>query len=149
MDASSITRYLTETFPDIQVETSDESSFFFCGEERKFPFATLVTKDSYDTVSNLNRPGVFRLNIGLARATFLSFFGAQPARPGEADAGPADCDFTALDRLMPHPVYGSMFWACVLNPSASTFEEKVRPLLAEAYEQASGRHSGRSSGKQD
>jgi len=33
---------------------------------------------------------------------------------------------TALDQLMPHPVYGRMFWVCVLNPSDVTFQ-KVQP----------------------
>ena len=38
-----------------------------------------------------------------------------------------------MDKLMPHPVYGRMYWVCVLNPSESTFET-IRPLLDEAYE---------------
>jgi hypothetical protein len=38
----------------------------------------------------------------------------------------ADCDFTALDQIMPHPVYGQMFWVCVLNPSPETFEAVQR-----------------------
>ena len=37
---------------------------------------------------------------------------------------------------MPHPVYGRMFWVCVLNPSDKTFETKVQQLLAEAYDLA-------------
>jgi len=84
MDQASITPYLIDTFADVQVETSDGSFFFFYGAERKFPFATLVTKDSYDSVSNLDRPGVYRLNIGISKSTFLSLFGAQrraPAKP--------------------------------------------------------------------
>jgi hypothetical protein len=43
---------------------------------------------------------------------------------------------------MPHPVYGKMYWVCVLNPSAATFEA-VKPLLAEAYQAAAGRHAKR------
>lgn len=31
-------------------------------------------------------------------------------------------DFTALDTLMPHPVYGSLWWVCVLNPGPKSFE---------------------------
>ena len=34
---------------------------------------------------------------------------------------------------MPHPVYGKMYWVCVLNPGEETFR-KVEALLAEAYE---------------
>jgi hypothetical protein len=41
---------------------------------------------------------------------------------------------------MPHPVYGRMYWVCVLNPSEETFETKVRRLLAEAYDLAVSRY---------
>jgi hypothetical protein len=51
-------------------------------------------------------------------------------------------DFTALDQLMPHPVYAPLSWVCVLNPSAATFDV-VRPLLAEAYQRAVGRNAKR------
>jgi hypothetical protein len=104
-----------------------------------------VTKDygEFDRASNLDRPGVFRLNVGVGRETYRSLFG--PRSGGDA-AGPADAghDFAALDRLLPHPVYAPQSWVCVLNPSAETFE-RVRPLLAEAYEQAAGRHARRRS----
>ena len=53
-----------------------------------------------------------------------------------ADADGGDWDFTALDRIMPHPVYARQFWICVLNPSPSTFHQVVQPLLAEAYERS-------------
>src|SRR5262249_26259208 len=105
---------------------------------RRFPFATIVTKDygDFDDASNLDRPGVFRLNIGVGKETYASLF----------DAG-AGHDFTALDRLMPHPVYGSNHWVCVLNPSEATFET-LKPLLREAYDRAAGRYdrSGRTGG---
>jgi hypothetical protein len=82
-----------------------------------------VTKDygDFDNASQVDRPGVFWLNIGLSKKTFDSLFGAG-----------GDHDFTALDQLMPHPVYGRNHWLCVLNPSESTFET-LEPLLAEAY----------------
>ncbi len=48
----------------------------------------------------------------------------------------SDSDFTALDQVMPHPVYGRMYWVCVLNSSEETFETKVQQLLAEAYDLA-------------
>jgi len=116
MDQASITPYLIDTFADVQVETSDGSFFFFYGAERKFPFATLVTKDSYDSVSNPGSSGRLPPDIGISKSTFLSLFGAQPARPGEADVADAGHDFTAPDRLMPHPVYGSMFWILRAQP---------------------------------
>jgi len=52
-------------------------------------------------------------------------------------------DFTALDQLLPYPVYGRMYWVCVLNPSAATFEAVVRPLLAEAYDLAVSKYAKR------
>ncbi len=51
-----------------------------------------------------------------------------------------DDDFTALDRLMPHPAYARQFWVCVLNLRPETFEE-VKPLLAEAYARAVTRNA--------
>jgi Family of unknown function (DUF6194) len=45
---------------------------------RRLPFATIVTRDAYERVSNLDRPGVFRLNIGVGRETYRSMFGDLP-----------------------------------------------------------------------
>ena len=92
-------------------------------DSKHFPFATIVTKDygDFDNASNLDRPGVFRLNIDAGRERFEELF------PGKQDF-----DFTALDVLMPHPVYGVNHWVSVLNPSNATFEQ-LKPLLAAAY----------------
>jgi hypothetical protein len=90
-------------------------------------------------VSNLDRPGVFRLNIGVSRETFQSLFGA-----GKVDVGAYD--FAALDTIMPHPEYAAQHWVCVLSPSAATFEQ-VRALLAEAYALAERRHARRQPGQ--
>jgi hypothetical protein len=105
------------------------------------PFATLVSKDygDFDHASQLDRPGVFRLNLGVSRDTFRALFGPLPsAEPGRSTTD----DFAALDRLLPHPVYGPQSWVCVLNPSPETFEA-VKPLLAEAYSRAVTRHHHR------
>jgi uncharacterized protein DUF6194 len=132
MNEASITQYIIDTFEGIHTVTADGNSFFFYDPDRKFPFATLVTNDDYDSASNLNRSSVFRLNIGISKQTFRSLFGAEtPSADGGGGAG-GRYDFAALDRLLPHPVDGRMNWVCVLNPSASTFQS-LRPLLAEAY----------------
>jgi hypothetical protein len=128
MDEASIREYVVTSFPDVGVTDASGDSYFFTDPEKKFPFATLVTSDAHDQVSDLSRPGVYRLNVGVSKQTFGNLFG-----PDRADAGGAGYDFTALDRIMPHPVYGKMYWVCVLNPSAKTFET-VKGLLAEAYE---------------
>jgi hypothetical protein len=131
MDVAAITKYITETFGETETVTAWGATFFFYGSERKFPFATLTTSDENDSFSDLNRPGVFRLNVGVSKPTFQALFGSTEGH-----------DFTALDRIMPHPVYGKMYWVCVLSPGIETFQA-VRPLLAEAYANAKDRHERR------
>ncbi len=94
-------------------------------ENQRFPFATLVTGDRYDQASDLERPGVFRLNLGVAKATAARY----------ADEAP---DFTTLDQIMPHPVYGRMHWLCVLNPGERSGGETLE-LIREAYALAQAR----------
>jgi hypothetical protein len=127
----------------VETQTVSENTFFFIGAERMMPFATLMTNDENDSDSNLNRPGVFRLNLGVSKGTFQALFGSQPMPAPAEGKVPAGYDFTALDRVMPHPVYGLMNWVCVLSPSEATFEAEMRPLLAEAHELASGRGARR------
>ena len=151
MNEAEISRYITETFEGVDIVTDSGNSFFFYNPDRnvppdhRFPFVTLVTSDLYDQFSNLNRPSVFRLNIGITKQTFRSLFG-DPARSSGTDGAKisgenaSGHDFTALDQVMPHPVYGRMYWVCVLNPGEETFETKVRQLLAEAYDLAVSRY---------
>ncbi|MGI8550682.1 MAG: DUF6194 family protein [Dehalococcoidia bacterium] len=155
MDQRSISQYVTDTFAGVDVVTPTDGiasgdTFFTYGPDRTLdqkrwlPFATIVTKDygDFDRASNLNRPGVFRLNIGVSKDTYRSLFGPQPSPSGAAGAVEADHDFTALDQLLPHPFYAPQAWVCVLNPSAETFQT-VQQLLAEAYDLAVGRHTRR------
>lgn len=91
---------------------------------RQMPFVTLVTGDRYDAASRLDRPGVFRLNIGVSEETAA----------GYAEEAP---DFTALDRITPHPVYASAHWLCVLNPQKNW--PKAQALILEAHGLAKAR----------
>src|SRR2546428_172732 len=43
-------------------------------------------------------------------------------------------DYAALDTLLPPPVYAKQRWIAILNPRRRTFDEVVKPLVAEAYE---------------
>ena len=152
MDEASIIQYITTAFAGIQVASSNGNSFFYYAPdgkipERTFPFATLVASDEYDKVSSLSRPSVYRLNIGVSKPTFLSLFGSQPAAPGESGLIETDHDFTVLDRLMPHPIYGHLLWVCVLNPGDATFAT-VRTLLAEAYDTAVGKQTQRAAAEE-
>ena len=153
MEEAAIIQYVADTFPGVDIVRPEPGAepaiavgdtFFIydpgrdLAAERRFPFATIVTKDygDFDCASNLNRPGVFRLNIGVSKPTCQALFGA------DETAG-NDYDFAAFDRLFPHPVYGKMHWVGVLNPSDTTFRDTIRPLLAEAYEIAVRRHSAK------
>ena len=136
MDELSVTEYITNTFPEVETTTNFGYTFFFYGSDRMHPFATFISSDyDYDNFSNLNRPGVFRLNIGISRETFRSLFGT-------AKVDISNYDFTAVDVLMPHPEYASQNFICVLSPSDTTFE-RVRGLLAEAYDIAVRRSNRR------
>jgi len=152
MDQDAIIQYITGAFADIETLRPTDGpgagdTFFYCAPDgsfdptHQFPFATIVTKDygDFDNTSNLNRPDVFRLNIGVSRETFRTLFGHAPT---EDNPSGASYDFAALDRLAPHPVYGRQSWVCALNPSAETFEA-VKPLLAEAYSIVAKRYASK------
>ena len=127
MDDLAITEYITTTFSGVEMTAAFGYTFFFYQSERVLPFATLIAADTeHDCVSNLDRPGVFRLNIGVSRKTFQSLFG-----PAKAEV--ARYDYTALDVIMPHPEYAAQSFICVLSPTEATFEQ-IRPLLTEAYD---------------
>src|SRR6266567_3841105 len=113
------------------------------GEEsnRRMPFATIVTQDydGFDTASDLNRPGVFRLNIAVGRTAFEKLTGYPP---GEHDAQSVRFDYTALDRLIPHPAYAAQAWVAILNPGEATAGQ-ARSLLTDAHALAVLRHDRR------
>lgn len=133
MNQEAVIRYIIDTFNDVEVVESSGDYFFFYDPEKqvqpdhRFPFITLVTGDNYDNVSNLKRPSVFRLNIGLSKKIFRAVFDSEDLVTDN------NYDFTAFDILMPHPVYGKMYWCCVLNPGDTT-TKKVKELLAGAYD---------------
>jgi hypothetical protein len=142
MNESETVEYITTTFPDVETTTNFGYIFFFYRSERQLPFATFIAADNeYDHISNLDRPGVYRLNIGISRETFQSLFGT-------AKVDVSNCDYTALDVIMPHPEYAPQNFICVLSPGAATWET-IQDLLAEAYDIAvrrfTRRHKGDSS----
>ena len=99
-------------------------------------FYTLKEKNGdNDKASKLDRDGVFRLSIGIAKQSYEKHFGSKPKRPPKGGIIDTGHDFTALNTLMPHPIYGWMSWVQVLNPSVSMFEDLL-PLIAEAHANA-------------
>ena len=151
MDQEDLIQYLTGTFAGLELMRPTDGpgagdTFIYYDPQhdmdpaRSMPFATIVTKDysGFDESSRLDRPDVFRLNIGVSRDTFRAVVGYPP---DEFEAHAAEYNFAALDQLMPHPVYATQSYVCVLNPSPDTFEA-VKPLLAEAYSRAAARDKG-------
>jgi Family of unknown function (DUF6194) len=114
-------------------EVSWGDRFFFVGGNLKQPFATIVQRNipGWDEESELDRLGVFRLNLDLGREEFERQFGYPPAALSEHRAS---LDFAALDVLMPHPAYGRQGWASILNPGRQRPE--VNRLIRHAYEKA-------------
>ena len=137
MYEAAVSQYITTTFAGVETTIHSIYDFFFYGPDRKLPFATLVATDNeYDNLSNLDRPGIFRLNLGVSKRTFESLFVTT-----EVDL--STYDFTALDTVMPHPEYARQSWVCVLNPSDETFQKAVQPLILEAYNIVVKRHARR------
>ena len=130
-DPTAIVRYILDTYPDADLVEAMNAYFFSVDPEKHWPnFATLVTTDEHDDASDLDRPGAFRLNLGVDRPTF--------ERIAAADADP---DFTAFDTLLPPPIYGQQLWISVLNPSHETFEGTVVPLIALAHDRLAATHA--------
>lgn len=136
IDESFITSYITSTFENVETTVNLGYSFFFYRDDQMHAFATIAsTGNEYEQISRLDRPGVFRLNIGVSRETFQSLFGTDKINV-------KDYDFTLLDTILPHPDYSSQSFICVLSPSKATFE-RIYPMLAEAYNIAMKRYNRR------
>src|SRR5438067_2868326 len=107
VNEASVADYITQTFAGVESSVAFGYTFFFFGSDHRLPFATIASTDNeYEHISNLDRPGVFRLNIGVSRETFQSLFGKAPADVSKYD-------FTALDVIMPHPDYAKQYFICV------------------------------------
>ncbi|MDA3643086.1 DUF6194 family protein [Saccharopolyspora indica] len=144
----------TSSLPGVVAETADEASgapeiawgdtFFHYDPDgrdpadRPFPFATIVTKDygTFDAESDLDRPGVYRLNINVGRTEFQRLTGHSPAaHPAHHD----EFDYTALDEVLPHPVYATQSWISILNPGPRTAAQAL-DLITQAHARAAHRH---------
>lgn len=137
MNMKNILDYLTATYHVEIVEDAGNYFIFYDPDnqlpaDHRFPYLTLVSNDLYDNASELSRPDVYRLNIGLGKTTFQSLF----PDFGKHQEAVQLYDYTVLNRLIPHPVYGKMYWCCILNPDENTFNKAVKPLLEEAYQLA-------------
>jgi uncharacterized protein DUF6194 len=127
-------RLIRDAFPDAVVAEIDSAVFFSLDESHWPNFATVVWTDEHDmgTPSNLARPGVYRVNVGVDRETFQRLVGAQE-----------DPDYAALDRFVPHPVYAKQRWISILNPSHDTVRETLMPLITAGRDRLAARKVSR------
>jgi hypothetical protein len=146
MDAAEMKRYICDTFGGIYALENDGDTFFIFDPgrdlpaERQQPFVTIVTGDHYDTVSALDRPGAYRLNLGLTKATYTALFGAVPTRRDEHGVLATGFDYSATGTLMPHPIYASQHWVSIVDAGPENWSQ-VRDLLAEAHEFAARKYA--------
>ena len=140
-DVKAVVDYIQKTYPETDTVQAMNAYFFSLDPEKHWPnYATLVTTDEHDDASDLDRPGVFRLNLGVDRETFEQI--------ASSDLEP---DFTAFDRLLPHPVYGQQRWISILNPTDETFHRRAvagtRPRSARDGPRASRTRRGLNRGR--
>lgn len=133
-DQDDMQRLIRDAFPDAVVATIDSAAFYSLDESHWPNFATIVWTDEHDmgAPSNLARPGVYRVNVGVDRPTFERLVGSLD-----------DPDYAAFDRFVPHPVYARQRWISILNPSHETVRESLMPLIAAGHDRLAARRPRR------
>jgi hypothetical protein len=139
--------FIMDTLVDVVPQNAWGETSYFYNPGNRFPrgtyFATIKEKDGdNDRASALDGPGLWRLNFGVQRKTFVGLFGAPPARPGKGGVIEGPWNFSDCDVLTPHPIYGWMSWLAVKNPSVETFEF-CKPLIVDAHMKAKATFEGR------
>jgi len=109
---------------NVQREENFGYSFFFVGDDHRLSFVTIANSDNeFDNVSNLNREGVFRVNIGVSKETFTNMIAKSSAEL---------VDYSVLNVFLPHPHYSRQHFVCILNPSGENVET-TKKLIVEAH----------------
>ena len=115
---------------NVQREENFGYSFFFVGDDHRLSFVTIANSDNdFDNVSNLNREGVFRVNIGVSKETFKNLIAESSSEP---------VDYSVLNVFLPHPDYARQHFVCILNPSNENVEA-TKKLIVEAHSIAAAR----------
>ncbi len=144
MDATTLIRHIIETYEGLRVVEASEDVFFCYDPTGDLPderfysstvatVATVVTGDHYDTISDLDHPGAYRVNIGLPKDAYTARLGTPPTVRDERGILDTGVDHAVRDRVLPHPHYASQYWVCVVAPGEETTDEVLR-MLDEAYE---------------
>lgn len=139
-----LSNFLLEKFDDLRVIDSWGETSFFYNPDNKGPrgtyFCTIKEKNGEnDKASALDRKDIFRFNFGISKPTFLEMFSVIPKRPPKGGIIEGSYDFTALDCLTPHPVYGWMCWVAITNPSEDSLRQ-IEHLIVESYQLTKHKH---------
>lgn len=136
MTQADIEAFVT-SLPNVQHAENFGYRFFFVGDDHRLPFVSIASSDNeFDDVSNLDREGVFRVNIGVSKATFDDLLGR---------SDPEGIDYSVLNVFLPHPHYARQKFVCILNPDNDNAEMTKR-LIMEAHSMADARLQRRASG---
>lgn len=140
MDPSEVARWIARNLPGVVAKRSWGEDAWFYNPGGMFAngayFLTIKRQDGpNDRASRLDRTGVWRMNFGLPAEDFEARFGARPPRPPKGGVCDGPWIYDAPDLLTPHPVYGWMGWAAIVNPSRRRFAE-IEPLLRAAHRKA-------------
>ncbi len=145
MNQEDILKYCLSNLKDVfLVESYGEQALFYNPDQRlKRGIYILTIKDKdgpNDKASDLNRDGVYRLNIGIRKTTFQTLFKELPKRPKAAEVVNMEYDYTVLNQILPHPVYAWMGWISILNPENI---KEIEPYILEAYAYAKEKFGGK------
>ncbi|PSK91181.1 DUF6194 family protein [Taibaiella chishuiensis] len=136
MSIIAIEQYITTRLPGATRLESAGYIFYFYGQEQMMPFLTLATADQEgDRDSNLDREGVYRVNIGLPKEQYQGLLPHTGAAP----------DYTALNVWMPHPHYAKQYYVCILNPEGDNLSRSFG-LIDAAYNLAQKRYEKKHGG---
>lgn len=140
MSPDNIIELLTSQLSGVVPKSSWGETSLFYNPGKLLPngvyFCTIKEKNGdNDKSSELDRESVFRLSIGVGKTNYEQYFGTTPKRPEKGGIIDTGHDFTKLDELMPHPIYGWMSWVQILSPSKSSFDS-ILPLIKDAHANA-------------
>lgn len=113
-----------EALENVQRDDSSGYIMYFVGDDHLLPFVTIAHSDQEgDNVSQLYRPGVFRVNIGISSETYKMLIG---------DSSNDVIDYATLNTFLPHPHYSQYNFICILNPINDQLE-RTKKLIIQSH----------------
>lgn len=140
MKSKELENWILSTYKGVIVTDAYRERSFFYNPSNLLPkgiyFATIKEGDGpNDKASNLDRDNVYRLSIGIGKDEYFKLFGMKPTRPikGGIVKLSSPCDFTELNKVMPHPIYAWLAWIAVNSPTDKNLHE-IKKMLDISYE---------------